>query len=398
MLKLIDPDQALELVLGHALPARVKILPVPEAHGLSLAEEIFADRDYPPFSRAMMDGYAVTAADAGKTVELVGEVAAGQETRFQVSSGRCVSIMTGAACPEGTEAVVKIEDTQLERQRVTLPASITMGQHIAPKGSECARGATALVQGGSLTPLSISVLAAVGRQEVKVLAPPAVAIITTGNELARGGAELRRVQIRDTNGPMLAALARQAGVRAVELARAEDTPESLAAALGLTKDVDLVLITGGVSAGKYDLVPGALAQHGAELIFHKVTQKPGKPLLFGKRDRQLIFGLPGNPLSCHFCWHRYVRPAARQMMGLPPEVVQETGTLESALQVRCTRTLFTLAHVSRRSGRWGVAPRIGQGSADIFSGAIANAFIRLEPGEHKLERGTTVAFQRMGAV
>ncbi len=404
--KLIDPDQALACVLEHAAVARARTVALARAVGLVLAREVRADRDYPPFDRAMMDGYAVRAEDAGRTLPVAGLVPAGDARpgagRPRVEPGLAVEIMTGAACPEGTEAVVMKEKVRREGDRVTLPERIRVGDHVAARGSECAAGQSLLASGEPLTPLAVAVLATVGLHEVDVIPEPSLAAITTGDELARPGEVPGPTQIRDSNGPMLLAQARRAGLSRCRELHAADSLASLAAVLAECEDTDLVILTGGVSAGRFDLVPEAVVAWGAEVLFHKVSQKPGKPILFARRERaaagaQLIFGLPGNPLSTHFGFHRYVLPAIRRRMGwrsVLPEAAH--GRLAAPLVIGADRTLFVPLRVEPEGRAYAATPLRGEGSADIFATFRANAYLRLPPGEHALDADTEVDFEWMG--
>ena len=397
MLTMIEPDRALELVLQHARERDPEQRPLADAGGLVLAEAVQADRDFPPFPRAMMDGYAVCAADAGRAVEQVGEVAAGQIPQVEVSAGRCVAIMTGAPCPAGTEAVVKVEDTSVEQGRVQLPDSIPAGQHVAAQGSECPQGQQVLAAGVRVSPLAVAVLASVGQQDVLVVRPPRAAVITTGSELADLGVAPEPHQIRNSNGPMLAAQARRTGwCGPLAMLHAADTLEQLSAALERAGEADVIMLTGGVSMGRYDLVPEALKRLGATTVFHKVTQKPGKPLLLARRDDQLIFGLPGNPLSSHFCFHRYVGPCLAAMAGHPPQPASRPGLLTAPLSVKGGRTKFILARAELRQGDAAVTPMLGKGSADIFTGPTANAYLVIPPGRHELVAGDAAEYQWIG--
>ncbi len=417
MLTGIDPDQALGLVLSHASQAcrrEVETVALADALHRTLAETVCADRDYPPFTRAMMDGYAVVAADAGRRVQVTGEVAAGQLYDRAVTEGHAISIMTGAACPPGTEAVVMKETVQVDGDGVWLPVDLKPGQHMVPKGSECADGAPAVAAGSLITTHAIGALAAVGQERVLVLALPAVAVVTTGAEVVPAHATPGEAEIRDSNRFMLAGLVRELQLPPPLLLHAGDTRESLDAALARVAGHDIVVISGGVSVGRYDLVPQAIGDCGATVIFHKVTQKPGKPLLFATRERQvsgdasgenssrnssqLIFGLPGHPLSSCFCFYRYVATAARQMMGgmaAGPEARIFRGRLAAGLCVESDRTVFVPARAQREEGDWALKPLVGQGSGDIFSCTAANAYVRLSAGRHRLEPGDAVAFEWM---
>ena len=196
---------------------------------------------------------------------------------------------------------------------------------------------------------------------------------------------------------MLAAYARAADVTEVSALHAGDSAQALAEVLDQAADADLVVLAGGVSMGRYDLVPQALCDHGASVVFHKVRQKPGKPLLFAKGAGQLVFGLPGTPLGCHMCFHRYVVQAIRRFMGRAPAFASGTGHLTETATVRSGRTLFLLARVAPGPEGWEVTAVSGKGSSDLFRPAAANAFLRLPPGEHAWEAGTEVAFEWIGA-
>jgi molybdopterin molybdotransferase len=396
MLTMIDPRQALDLVLVNAHRLPCSQVPLEQAQGLTLAQIIRADRDYPPFDRAAMDGYAVRLADAGGEVLLAGEVAAGQTPSREVTAGRCVAMMTGAPCPAGTEAVVKLEDAPREGQVVRLPAGIAAGQHVAPRGCEVRQGQVVLEEGSPITPLAVAVLASVGRRQVQATDLPRVAVVGTGSELVPVGERPGPAQIRASNGAMVAAQVRRTGLPPARVLSAGDTLESLARALDQATEAQIVVLTGGVSTGRYDLVPEALTGAGATVVFHGVNQTPGKPLLFATRERQLLFGLPGSPLGSHFCFHRYVAPAARQMAGLPPTEPAREGRLTAALEPHGARTTFVLARVTPRHSGFEVTPLRGQGPGGVFAGPGANAYLVLEPGTPRLAAGQPVRFEWIG--
>ena len=395
---MIAPDEALRLVLRHASRLPSRTVPLADACGLELAEPVLADRDYPPFPRAMMDGFAVRLADAGGAVRVVGEIAAGQSAPTEVTERRSLEIMTGAPCPPGTEAVVQKEHVRKERDSVLLPGRIMRGQHIAPQGSECHAGELVLRPGQIVTPLAVAVMASFGMQAVRVTPRPPLAIITTGAELIPPGQKPGPSEIRDSNGPMLVAMARDLGLDQVVHDHAEDSLDSIVTVLGKVAETDIILLTGGVSVGNYDLVPQALRVFGAELVFHKVRQKPGKPLLFARKNAQLMFGLPGNPLATHFCFHHYVTPAIRQLDGKTAVADPMFGKLASPVQPKSGRTSFVPAHGARddESGDWKIHPLPGVSSADIFASCNANAYVELPPGQVEIPTGDTLAFTWIG--
>ena len=397
---MIRPDEALRLLLETVHQNAPRRVPLAEACGLELAEPIRADRDYPPFPRAMMDGYAVRTADAGKVVRVVGEVAAGQNVDTPVRCAECLEIMTGAACPPGTEAVVPKEQVRRSGAEVALPRRVTPGQHIAPQGSECPAGRPALNAGEPITPLAIAVMASFGLKSVLVIPRPSMAVITTGAELISLDEIPDPAKIRDSNGPMLVAMACDMGLGQPRHLHAEDRTDQIAKSLEEVADAEIVLLTGGVSVGTYDLVPQALDHYGAELVFHKVSQKPGKPLLVARKGAQLVFGLPGNPLACHFCFHRYVAAAVRKMEGKRPITDPMLGRLTEPVEPKGGRTYFVAALAQcnpEAEPRWRVRPLPGTSSADVFASARANCYAEVPPGASELPAGEVVRFTWIGS-
>lgn len=400
--RLIAPDEALRLVVEHVSFGKPRVVPLDQACGLRIAQEVSADRDYPPFDRAMMDGYAIRVHDAGRQVSIIGEAAAGDFLETALRDGECCRIMTGAPCPLHSDAVVPKEDVAEHGQdRLMLPDSIQVGQHIAARGSECRTGTVVLSPGEVLTPLAIASMASFGLIEVQVVPKPSLAAITTGAELVPAECVPGPAQIRDSNGPMLLALARGVGLDAVERLHAADTVDSIVEALHRTADRDIVLLTGGVSVGRYDLVPHALKEYGAEPVFHKVLQKPGKPLLFATRPGQILFGLPGNPLAAHLCFHRYVAAAIRCMEGSVPLQQSLPGRLTGLVSAKSGRTWFIAARVQEpddAAGGWQVQPLPGTSSADVFAAAAANAYVEIPPGGDDLPEGSDVTFTWIAGV
>lgn len=396
---MISPDEALEMVLAVTARLPPRMIPLAETCGLRLAAPAAADRDYPPFSRAMMDGYAVRLADAGQSPRVVGEIAAGQVSSTILTDGTCLEIMTGAPCPDGTEAVVPKEEVQRQGDRILLPDQIAPRQHVAPQGSECRQGQVILEPGAVVTPLAIAALASFGQSVVCAIPRPSLAIITTGGELVSADGPPAAGQIRDSNGPMLVALAASMHLGDACRRHADDRLEAMLAALLEVSDRDLILLTGGVSVGTYDLVPEAVRRYGGEVVFHKVSQKPGKPLLLARRGDQLLFGLPGNPLACHFCFHRYVAAAARQMAGQPAEMRPMEGRLTDRVAGAQGRTFFATGRALPAPGQatgWLLEPVPGISSADIFTTCQADCFIEVPPGKAGLPAGASARFTWIG--
>ncbi len=392
MRTMISAAEARELVLARAVLREPVTLPAGDAAGLVLARDVLADRDFPPFDRSTMDGFAVRCAHAGRTVAVRGEARPGVAPSLGPTDEGCIEIMTGAPCPPGTQAVVMKEQVERDGGRATFPARIVAGQNIVRRATECPRGAVVLLAGAPLNAIAVALLASVGGGTVSVRPLPSLAILVTGDELVQGGRP-SEVEIRDSNGPMLTAMAASIGVTRPNLLHVHDTLPSLAAALDAVASSDVVVLTGGVSAGNYDLVPAALAAHGATLIFHKVRQQPGKPLLLAEKGRRQFFGLPGTPLGCHLGFWRYVLPAMRAMAGLPPVRPPDSGHLTAAWSSPSDREQFVLAKVTRQGGAWAVTPLVARGSSDLFTVHAANAYMPVPEGTRALEAGAEVAVE-----
>lgn len=395
---MISPAEAYGIVLDATAPLPSRRVPLLEALGRTIAETVRADRDHPPFRRAMMDGYAVRVGSAGQTVDVARRQAAGvAPSPDPVVAHECVEIMTGAVCPPGTEAVVQKEHVRFDGNRVVLPAEIVAGRHIAEPGSECREGEVVVAPGDVATPLAIAALASVGRREVDVVPAPRAAVLVTGEELVSGSRDLLNGQIRDANGPMLAALAIHLGLAPPSCRVLGDDPAAILAALESAGHCELVLISGGASVGAFDCVPGVLADWGAEILFRKVRQKPGKPLLVARRGSTLVFALPGNPLACHFCFCRYVQPAVLRLAGEDHAIGAE-GQLAAPVRPDRGRTFFMPSKVEHDPSSptgWSIRPLPGVSSADVFHSHQANAYVELPAGKDELPAGHLLTFSFM---
>jgi molybdopterin molybdotransferase len=395
---MITPHEALELVVRTAAPLPHADIALEDAMGLVLAEDIAADRDYPPFARAMMDGFAVRMADAGKSVTIVGEAAAGSMWSGEITDGNCIEILTGAPCPASADAVVPKEDVERVDSGVKLPDSIRAGQNVAPQGSDCRQGQRILSCGQVVTSMAVGVMAAFGRKSIHVVPRPSVAILTTGEELVPAGQSVRPGQIRNSNGPMLAALFRECGLAAATQVTVADRLDATVQALESCAAADIIVLSGGVSVGTYDFVPRALEQLGAETIFHRVSQKPGKPLLFARRAQQLIFGLPGNPLACHFCFNRYVAAAIRMLSGRDGHSPIYRGALAGSIETKGGRVNYLPARAvlaAELPCGWDIQLLSGASSADIFQSCGANCYVELPAVTRAYEPGVEVSFTLM---
>jgi len=392
MSELIVPSEAIKHILDAADPLPPLAVTAHDTLGRVLAEDVLADRDYPPFDRAMMDGFAVRVSDAGKTVIVHGEIAAGETVDFSVREGVAVAIMTGAPCPKGCEAVIQKELVTVDGNNVALPVDIVAGKNISPRGCECAEGVVVIPAGAVITPLHLALFATFGNEQVSVVREATAHIVVTGRELVPTGEKPGAAQIRNSNAPMLEGFVRASGAHCTGVCHAGDETAAIVRALEEGVDADCIVTSGGVSVGNYDLVPEALERFGAEIIFHGVEQRPGKPMLFARRGKQLIFGLSGNPMACVVGFNRYVFPALRKLMAFEPPAPEYSGELLASVSGRGRFTYYATAHATRGERCWQVKPVAGKGSADMYSTASANALIHVPPGAD-LSVGERVTFQ-----
>jgi molybdopterin molybdotransferase len=353
-------------------------IPSLEAAGRVLAEDITADRDYPPFPRSARDGFAIRAADVPGDLTVIGEVRAGEVFRGSVSAGGAVEIMTGAPLPEGADAVVMLEHTERDGDRVKISRALESGENFAARGSEARRGEVVLPQGCRLDFAKIALLSMVGRECVAVYKRPRVAIVPTGDEIVETGQQPEAFQIRNSNAWSMAVQVARAGGDPHILPIARDNYESTHALVEQGLQHDLLLLSGGVSAGKYDIVERVLADLGAKFFFDRVLLQPGQPVVFGhigsKDQGQFFFGLPGNPASTMVTFEVFARAAVELLGGAneaPLPLLQ--AKLSKDFRHKTGLTRFLPARVSGDGST--VTPEPWQGSGDVNSLARANAFL-----------------------
>jgi molybdopterin molybdotransferase len=393
---MLSVAEAQQLILGNTHPLTSDwVMGLPYQLNHVLAEDIVSDIDSPPFDKAMVDGFAVRSADAASgstSFKITQEILAGQFSTTVVQSGEAASIMTGAPLPPGADAVVMHEVTERRGDIVTIPGPIKPRQNIMAAGSEMKRDETVLFRGQRLGPVELGILASVGRATVRCCQPPSVAILSTGDELVEPGLPLAPGQIRNSNASLLHGLVQQAHAKPKYLGIACDTIDSLKPLIEAGLQCDVLLITGGVSAGKVDLVPDVLQQLGVTPIFHKVALKPGKPLFFGTLGTRLIFGLPGNPVSGLVNFHLFVMPALRKLMGRDepylPAVMQ--ATLTGAFQHKSDRPTYFPVKLSLLEGHWQATPLKWKGSGDLRTLSQATTFAIFPIGEVRYAAGSSI--------
>lgn len=372
---MITLEEAISTVLEHARPLPPESVRVEESVGRTLAVDVRSALDMPPFDKSAVDGYAVRAAGVrpGARLRCLGLVQAGEVFKKKVLPGTCVKIMTGAPVPAGADAVAMVEDTSERGGLVEFTAGIRKGANIALRAEDIKKGQLILKRGTTIRISQVAALAAAGHGAVRCGALPSVALVNTGGEIVPAGARRGPVQIYNSNGPMLAALLRSDGISAVPVI-ARDDAARLKAALAKALEADIVLISGGVSMGDYDLVPGILKSLGVKKVFHKVRVRPGKPMFFGVKGRRLVFGIPGNPVANFLAYLAYIGPAIRKMSGrtdCAPAFLD--GACAAPFDPRTPRRAMVLSTVGAKA-EFSLAEVANNGSADILALAAANGF------------------------
>jgi molybdopterin molybdotransferase len=353
-------------------------LSVWEAAGYVLAQDLIADRNYPPFDRATRDGYAVRASEsaAGATLLCIGEIKAGDALTQPLERGTCVQIMTGAPVPPEADAVVMIEYTTRDKEFIHFQQSATKGQNIVPSGSETAKDQSLLQAGTRLGYAELGLAAQIGATHLRCARKPRVAILSTGDEIVPIDASPGPFQIRNSNSVSLAAQIRDAGGEPVILGNASDRIESLGDKIQQGLQEDLLVLSGGVSMGKYDLVEDVLKSLGATFYFDAVAIRPGKPAVFAMCNEKPVFGLPGNPISTMVTFELFVVPAIDLLSGaLARPLPFLKATLADAMKEKPGMTHFLPARVQFDSGEARVKPLEWKGSGDTVAMAKANCFL-----------------------
>lgn len=367
---MISVEEATRLITENTSVMPAKKMPLTLAAGLVLAEDVVAPQSIPAYPQSGMDGYACAFDGSNKSFRIVGEMPAGSNANVPLEKGTAVRIFTGAAVPSGADTVVMQEKVRIENGLLIVEQeSLKTGDNVRPVGSEIMQGEIALKQGDLLTPAAIGFLAGIGLSAAKVYTKPVVSIIVTGNELQHPGMPLQYGQVFESNSFTLLAALQQLHLGEVVVYQSPDNLDTLQQLLHKAlQQSDVVLLTGGVSVGDYDFTLQAFEACGVKTIFHKIKQKPGKPLMFGTKGKQLLFGLPGNPSSVLTCFYKYVAPALEHMMQRPASVKKQKGILAHDFQKPAGLTHFLKAVYD---GEW-VQLLTGQESYKLHSFAKAN--------------------------
>ncbi|GAC1594315.1 MAG: molybdopterin molybdotransferase MoeA [Ginsengibacter sp.] len=386
---MISVKEAENIILNNSQYPIIEMVSIDNAIGRTLAEKIYADRDMPPFNRATVDGIAVSAKNFNplkKVFKIKGIQAAGDVPIRLENNNECVEIMTGAAVHDSADAVIRYEDLIIDNGFATLQIDkITAFQGIHKKGIDQIINGVLISPNIIIDPVAISILASVGKSEVKVFKLPKVAIISTGDELVDINTTPSPFQIRKSNNYMLAAALRENKIE-VNTYHLSDNEETIKGSIStIMKDHDVLIISGGISMGKFDFIPNCLEKLGATILFHKIKQRPGKPFLFASMNNKLIFGLPGNPVSSFFCLIRYIYPWIRKTVGIQnqPLLVAE---LTDDIAFGSDLDYFVPVSVNA-SGNLKAKPFEGNGSGDFANLLSANAFMEFPAEQNKFAKG-----------
>ena len=374
-------------------------VPLESAAGCVLREHVAADRDFPPFNRATMDGIAVNSASflrGFRNFPVEGLQKAGSPALLLRSRNGCLEITTGAVMPKGCDCVIPVEYVEMDGRvaMVNDEFQARPGVNVHRKGSDARKGDILLRAGCRLLPARIAVAAAVGKSRILVTRIPAIALVGTGDELVEIDQPVKPFEIRRSNTCALAAGLTLSGYTDAKRFHIQDDPKKLRAGLkSILRKYDVIVLSGGVSKGKLDFVPRILEELGVTVLFHKVRQRPGGPLLFGKTsDGKPVFGLPGNPVSTQICLYRYVLPYLHKEIGLAPRAA-DYAVLSEAVTVKTALTHFLPVAVQfAQDGRLNAAPVSPQNSGDFVSLAKSDGFIELPAATFRFRKGSAHRF------
>ena len=387
---MISVQEAQKIISKNVSSIEPVLLPLSQAAGLILAADIYATTDIPAFPQSSMDGYAFSFEGwkKHKRLKIAGEVAAGSNETFTLTPANAVRIFTGAAVPAGADTVIMQEKIQVENGELKIEdETIQQGNSVRLKGSEIKGGELALGKESVLSPAAIGFLAGIGITEVKVYPNPSITIIITGNELQQPGEPLLHGQVYESNSFALKAVLQQLHSNDIKILYATDKPEVVAGTLKKAlEQADVVLLTGGISVGDYDFVLQAATECGVEKLFHKIKQRPGKPLYFGKKGSKLVFGLPGNPSSVLTCFYQYVIPALEKLSKREIGLQTIRVPLAKPFQKNTGLTHFLKGFYNDNK----VAPLDAQESYRLSSFAKANCLIRVDEDTTSLIEGELV--------
>ncbi|MCU0236628.1 MAG: molybdopterin molybdotransferase MoeA [Acidobacteria bacterium] len=384
---LLSVEEAEKALMGFPVRVQKEIVSLAGAHGRYLAEDVSSPIAVPEFDKSAMDGYAIIALDPAPTRKVIETIAAGTPPRLAVTPGHCARIMTGAMLPAGADRVVMRECTE-ETTGVMRIIAEDANANIRFRGEDIQPGQKVMAAGTRLRAAQVALLASLGLAEVPVARPPRVGVITTGSELTAPGSPLEPGRIYDSNSPALAAQLRETGAEPLALGGVADSAEATVAAIASALDAcDVLILSGGVSAGDFDFVPAAMKQAGFHLHFEKIAVQPGMPTVFGSRGEKVAFGLPGNPVSTFVIFEVFIKPLLLRLLGHVHQPVLQPVELTTAFRrSRAERTAFL--PVNAGDGRAELVSY--HGSAHLHALSRANALLRIPAGVSAIAAGSIV--------
>ena len=385
---MISVTQAKEIIEQNKFVLLPKKMSLNKATGLVLAEDVFAIIDIPGYAQSSMDGYAFRFEDKNKPLHLVGEMAAGTTELLSIKHGECTRIFTGAPLPNGADTVVMQEKIVIENGHIIIKdEQIETGLNVRPKGAEVQKGKLSISKNTLLTPAAIGFLAGIGIAEIAVYPKPKISLLLTGNELVTPGSNLQFGQVYEACSFIYNASLQNIGIENLNIIQVPDSSFKLEQALeNALHNSDVVLLTGGVSVGEYDFVVDGASACGVQQIFHKIKQRPGKPMFFGRKENKFVFGLPGNPSSGLVCYYQYVQPFLEAMMGKQSSLKSVTATLTHDYKKGTNLTHFLKGNY--QNGK--ATPLFAQESYRLASFAEANCLIILEEEKDEFKVGDEV--------
>ncbi|MDH4058235.1 MAG: molybdopterin molybdotransferase MoeA [Cyclobacteriaceae bacterium] len=391
---MVSVEEACQIIQSVSLELISAQRTIQEATGRILSESIYADRDFPPFNRVAMDGIAIHSSNykTGNTYLIEDAQAAGAPQKRLQNRNNCIEVMTGAVLPEGTDAVIRYEDVIIQNGSaiINLPI-VTSGMNIHFQGTDAKMGDELLAPHQLISPSEIALMASVGKTSVQVFEFPRTAIISSGDELVEISDQPEPHQIRRSNAYALQAALLEMGWNSTAYHLTDDKDKVKKKLKAILKENEVLIISGGVSKGKFDFIPDALAELGIQKRFHQVSQRPGKPFWFGTvQNEKVVFALPGNPVSTFLCFYKYIKPWMRSQMGIKP--VPDTAVLASDFHFQPALTYFLQVNGRNKNGVIEAHPLAGGGSGDFVNLNDVNGFLQLPPEKSSFKAGETYPF------
>jgi molybdopterin molybdotransferase len=396
MAELLSLEEAQRRILERVVRLPGEQVALQDAAGRVTTADVESRVDLPPFDSSAMDGFALRAAETPGRLPVVERIAAGRPASRALAAGEAMAIATGAAVPEGADAVIPIEYVVERGNEIEIAEQVEPGADIRPRGGDVRAGQVVVPGGMRLGPAQLGALAAAGVADIPATTRPRAAVLSTGTELRPPGTELEPGQIYEANGVLLAAQLATAGAEVERLEPVADDEAAHRAALQAGLEADVLVSSGGVSVGPHDLVRSVGGELGVEEVLWGVAVKPGKPLSFGVRGRTLVFGLPGNPVSCLVCFELFVRPAVLALQGLAEPLPRfEPGRLAKSVRPNQARTELVRARSRIVDGEVELEAVSGQESHMIARAAGADTLILVPAGSEELAAGSSISYLRL---